>query len=297
MRYSSRFFLYAPLAGLLLLAAIAMGHWWFVASAVAKRLDAVNGHEIMPGVRIGFSHKTLAGFPFRLDLLLKNLRIEVAEADGPVVWTSEDFAMHKLTYGRAQAIFEAAGRQTLSWTDAHGALHRFAFLPGTFRASSILQDGRLARFDSEIIDLDGDAFRARNAQLHMRATKSGIDLFLSLNGAHVQSGYAAALGPDISNLIVNGTADRSDKLQTLLRGEQAPEAALEDWRQSGGAMAINDFALTTGKTTAHFHGRLALDTHHDPAGALVSAGPGGGTGRVLNFVGNRIVFGSGFARP
>jgi Uncharacterized protein conserved in bacteria (DUF2125) len=297
MRYSSRFFLYAPLAGLLLLAAIAMAHWWFVASALAKRLDAVNGHGIMPGVRIGFSHKTLGGFPFRLDLLLKNLRVEVAEVDGPIVWTSEDFAMHELTYGRAQAIFEAAGRQTLSWTDPHGAVHRFAFLPGTFRASAILQDGRLVRFDSEIIDLDGDAFRARNAQLHMRAPKVGIDVFLSLAEAHVQGGYAAALGPDISNLVVNGTLDLSDKLQALLRGAQAPQAALEDWRQSGGAMAVNDFALTKGETTAHFHGRLALDTRHDAVGALVSAGPGDGTGRVLNFAGTRIVFGSGLARP
>ncbi len=296
MRYSSRFFLYAPFAGLLLLAAIAMVHWWLVASALAKRLDAVNGHEIIPGVRIGFSHKTLAGFPFRLDILLKNLRIEVAEVDGPIIWTSEDFAMHELTYGRVQAIFEAAGRQTLSWTDAHGAVHRFAFLPGTFRASSILQDGRLVRFDSEIIDLDGGTFRARSAQLHMRTSRAGIDLYLSVGEAHVQGGYAAVLGPDISNLIVNGTLDRSDKLQALLRGERRLQDALEEWRQSGGAI-VNDFAVTKGKTTAHLDGRLALNTHHDAVGALVSAGPGDATGRVLNFAGTRIVFGSGLARP
>jgi hypothetical protein len=296
MRYSSRFFLYAPFAGLLLLAAIAVVHWWLVASALAKRLDAVNGHEIMPGVRIGFSHKTLAGFPFRMDILLKNLRLDLAEVDGPVIWTSEDFAMHELTYGRVQAIFEAAGRQTLSWTDAHGAVHRFAFLPGTFRASSILQHGRLVRFDSEIIDLNADAFRTRSAQLHVRASTAGIDLYLSLGEAHVQGGYAAALGPDISNLIVNGTFDHSDKFQALLRGEQPPEAALEDWRAAGGVLTVKDMALAKGIGTAHFTGKLALDSNHDLIGALAGAAPGGTRFSVLNLSGSRILS-SGLARP
>ena len=149
MRYSSRFFLYAPFVGLLLLAAIAMTNWWLKATALAKQLDAINGHEIMPGVRLSFAEKRLAGFPFRLDTILKDLRVEVAEVGGPMVWTSEGFAMHTLTYGRVQAILEAGGRQTLSWHDANGGAHRFAFLPGTFRASAILQHGKLIRFDGE----------------------------------------------------------------------------------------------------------------------------------------------------
>src|SRR6476661_125023 len=148
MRYSSRFFLYAPILGLLLLAAIAMTNWWLTASALAKHLDAVNRHEIMPGVRFSFSEKRLAGFPFRMDTLLKNLRVEIAEVGGPVVWTSDEFAMHVLAYGRVQAVLEAAGRQTLSWHDANGSPHSFAFLPGTFRASALLQRGKLIRFDS-----------------------------------------------------------------------------------------------------------------------------------------------------
>jgi hypothetical protein len=220
----------------------------------------------------------------------------VAEVDGPVIWTSEDFALHELTYGRVQAIFEAAGRQSLSWTDAHGAVHRFAFLPGTFRASSILQDGRLVRFDSEIIDLNADAFRTRSAQLHVRASTAGIDLYLSLGEAHVQGGYAAALGPDISNLIVNGTFDHSDKFQALLRGEQPPEAALEDWRAAGGVLTVKDMALAKGIGTAHFTGKLALDSNHDLIGALAGAAPGGTRFSVLNLSGSRILS-SGLARP
>jgi hypothetical protein len=296
MRYSSRFFLYAPFAGLLLLAVTAAVHWWLVASALAKRLDAVNGHEIMPGVRVSFAQKRIAGFPFRTDTILKNLRVEVAEVDGPVVWASENFVMHELTYGRVQAIFEAAGKQTLSWTDAHGASHRFPFLPGTFRASSILADGRLIRFDSQIVDLVGADFRTADAQLHLRAAKSGIDVYLSLRDARIHGGYAAALGPAIDNLIVNGTFDHDASLQALLRGAQAPQNALENWRQSGGVLAVKDVTLTGRKMTAHFAGKLALDPHHDLIGALAGGAPNANHFAILNFAGSRLV-GSGFAGP
>ena len=296
MRYSSRFFLYAPFVGLLVLATIAMVHWWMVASALAKHLDAVNGHEIMPGVRISFGQKRIAGFPFRTDTILKNLRLQVAEVGGPVEWTTENFAMHELTYGRVQAVFEAAGRQTLSWTGAHGAVHRFAFLPGTFRASSILANGRLIRFDSQIVDLDGTDFRAADAQLHLRVTNNGVDVYLALRGAHVAGGYAAALGPVIDNLIINGTLDHVGKFQALLRGDQAPQNALEDWREAGGVLAVKDLALTKRNATRHFSGKLAPDSHHDLIGVVAGAGPNGTRFSVLNFDGSRILA-SGLAQP
>jgi hypothetical protein len=296
MRYSSRFFLYAPFVGLLLLAAIAAVHWWIAASAWAKYLDAANGHEIMPGVRISFAGKRIAGFPFRNDTILKNLRVEVAEVDGPVVWTSDNFAIHELTYGRVQAIFEAAGRQTLSWSDAHGAAHRFGFLPGTFRASSILAGGRLLRFDSQIADLNGGDFRAADAQFHLRVSNDGIDTYLTLRDAHVSGGYAAALGPAIDNLTVNGLFDHASKLQAVLRGDRALQSALENWRQAGGVLAVKDLTLTRRKVTAHLNGKLALDSNHDLIGVLAGAGPNGTRFSVLNFTGNRILS-SGLAQP
>ena len=292
MRYSSRFFLYAPFAGLLLLAAIAMLHWWIVASAWARKLDAVNGHEIMPGVRMSFSQKRLAGFPFRLDTILKDLRLEVADVSGPIIWTSENFAMHRLTYGRVQAILEAAGQQTLSWTDAHGSKHRFAFLPGTFRASAILDRGKLIRFDSEIADLDGQDFRAANAQVHFRVLRNGADLYLRFQNAQAAGGYARGIGPEISALVANASLAKPDLLGNLFRGEQSPNAALETWRANGGNIAIRDLAVTRANTTQHFHGTLSLDDLHDLSGTL-----SGGRGNQLRFDGNGMSLTSAPARP
>jgi hypothetical protein len=272
MRYSSRFFLYAPIAALLTLAAIAMAHWWIVASALDKRLAAVNGHEIMPGVKISFASKRIAGFPFRLETRLDGLRIEVAEKDGPVVWTTEQFASHALAYGRIQAIFEAAGKQTLSWRDASGRAHTFAFLPGTFRASAILENGELVRFDSQIVDLAGSDFRAAKLEFHFRTNKDRIDAYLLLQSAHIAGGYAAALGPDLQSLTASASLNhRAAALDAALRGQIAPAAALDKWREAGGAIAVGNLALAWKKRAASFSGRLTLDEHHDLAGTLRGA--------------------------
>lgn len=292
MKYSSRFFLWAPLALLLTLAALAMIHWWIDASALSKRLDAVNGHDIMPGVRVSFAQKRIAGFPFRLDTILKNLRLEVREVDGPLVWTTQDFAMHALTYGRVQAIFEAAGPQTLTWHDARGEAHRFEFLPGSFRASAILQDGKLVRLDSEIVDLDGADFRAADAQLHFRTRGDVIDSFLKLQHAHISGGYAAALGSDLDALTANGLLDHASALDGMLRGLDSPTHTLDVWRGRG-VIAVSDLSLSRRRQGLSFHGKLTLDTHHDLSGAL--RGP---SGTNLAFQGNRIVRTvSGLGRP
>jgi hypothetical protein len=283
MRYSSRFFLYAPFAGLLLLAAIAMTNWWIKATALAAHLDAINGHEIMPGVRLNFSQKRLAGFPFRIDTILKNLRIELAEVGGPVVWTSEDFAMHTLTYGRVQAILEAAGRQTLSWHDASGSPHSFAFLPGTFRASALLQRGKLIRFDSEIVDLDGAEFRAARAQLHMRTRgDDNIDVYLTFNGAHADSGYMAGLGSGVTQLIADTTLTHARTLAPVLHAEQSLQGALDSWRQAG-QLAVQNLLVARSKQTWRYSGQLSLDNTHDLSGTLRTR-----DGTTLHFNSNHI---------
>jgi hypothetical protein len=282
MRYSSRFFLYAPFAGLLLLAGLAMGNWWIKANALAAKLDAINGHEIMHGVRISFSEKRLAGFPFRMDAILKGLRVEVAEVGGPIVWTSEGFAMHALTYGRVQAILEAAGRQTLSWHDANGGAHNFAFLPGTLRASAILQNGKLIRFDSEIVDLDGADFRAGNMQLHARERAGGVDIYLRLSNARITGGYAAAFGPDVTSLVFSGHMDHSGAIEPLLRGGESPQAAIEKWRDAGGRVQASEVSAARITGNLDMKGTLTLDDTHDLSGTLH------GGSRTLQFTGNRL---------
>src|SRR5215469_14760448 len=108
MRYSSRFFLYAPFVLLVALAAAAMVRWWFVAGVFENRLRQANGHEIVPGVTLRFASEQTSGFPFNLDTVMDRVAITVQSTRGPIIWRSEHFAIHALTYGRAQEIFEGA---------------------------------------------------------------------------------------------------------------------------------------------------------------------------------------------
>ena len=53
--------------------------------------------------------------------MFTNLSVRAEAPRGPLIWHSDNFALHSLTYGRTQDVFEAAGQQTLSWTDADGS--------------------------------------------------------------------------------------------------------------------------------------------------------------------------------
>lgn len=83
MKYSSRFFLYAPLVLFLALATGVGVYWWTVADALSRKLDSLNGRPSVPGVTMYFSSKKISGFPFNLDVVFQDFRIEVATDHGP----------------------------------------------------------------------------------------------------------------------------------------------------------------------------------------------------------------------
>ena len=147
-KYSSRFWLYAPTGLFVLLAAAVMIHWWTLAGALEKKLAALKGREAVPGITLNWDKAEVGGFPFRLDANFQNFRIAGAGAHGPFSWRSEKFAMHGLTYGRSQDVYEAAGKQQTSWTDADGGSHSIAFQSGSMRGSSILDAHGLRRSPS-----------------------------------------------------------------------------------------------------------------------------------------------------
>jgi hypothetical protein len=178
MKYSSRFFLYAPLGVFLLLCVAAGVHWWAMASSLSRRLDALNGHQAMPGATVSFAAKKISGFPFSLDTEFTGFAIAVATPDGPTRWRSEKFAMHALTYGRDETIFEAAGKQRLEW----GAGRRLDFAVGALRASAILSHGALNRFDLDLIGFGSKAFIAQRLQLHARQEAGTIQMVVSADG-------------------------------------------------------------------------------------------------------------------
>lgn len=233
MSYSSRFWLYAPLAMFLVLAGGAMAYWWMVAGALDKKLDGLNGHAALPGITISYAAKTISGFPFNIDIVFTGFKIAGAGAHGPFAWSTEKFALHRLTYGRAQDIYEAAGRQALSWTDGAGHSRHIDFLPGALRASAITDDKGLARFDLDIADASGqdggEAFAVVRAQFHMRRdpARDGLDVMVGMDDAKQGEVHIRSLS-DYRTLIPG------KPFAALLAGHQSWPGAAAAWRETGG---------------------------------------------------------------
>ena len=264
MRYSSRFFLYAPVVMFLSLAGAVMIYWWIAAAALDKVLDAANGREAVPGVKISFTSKKIGGFPFRLDTLLENLRIEVATAQGPLVWRTEHFASHALNYGREQAVYEAAGRQEVSWRDDDGKLHDFRFVPGWLRASSIAVNGMLVRFDLDIVEIASPDLGAGRVQFHMRRnpTSDALDIAASGDTIKLAPSLQTGFGDSLAHILLVGKLAPKKFLVPLLSGKTDWRHATEDWRRHNGALAIDQLDVKWNKLRATGHGDLTLDSTH-----------------------------------
>ncbi|HUE64649.1 MAG TPA: DUF2125 domain-containing protein [Rhizomicrobium sp.] len=230
MNYSSRFWLYAPFCTFLTLATIAMVHWWIVAAAFEKKLARFKGHEAVPGITLDWDKVEVGGFPFRLDANFTNFRVHGAGAHGPFRWSTEKFALHTLSYGRTKAVYEGAGQQRVSWTDGGGGSHDASFLPGSLRASSILDDKGLSRADLDILDMGAQDFTIGHFQFHMRRDPDGADLDLMLKAD------AAGSRKEVQ---VYAALSRAASLAPLFKGRASWPQAVADWRAQGGTARLS----------------------------------------------------------
>ncbi|MDE2133077.1 MAG: DUF2125 domain-containing protein [Alphaproteobacteria bacterium] len=239
MKYSSRFFLYAPF-GLFLAIALGVGvHWWIAASALSARLQAMNGHQIVPGVTMRFASRSITGFPFSLDTVFRGASFRVDTPHGPTQWRPEEFAMHSLTYGRDETIFEAAGKQDLSWTKDDGSKRTLAFAVGSLHASAIRDGGGLARFDLDLVGFGSRDFTAQRLQFHIRHDgHDGLDFIVTADGARPSRGSCPELGDKPVSGELTGTITKARALAAFLAGRQDWGAAIAHWRSTRGTAAI-----------------------------------------------------------
>lgn len=234
-KYSSRFWLYAPTGLFALLAAAVMIHWWMLAGPFEKKLAALKGREAVPGITLDWDKVEVGGFPFRLDANFQNLRIAGAGAHGPFSWRSEKFAMHSLTYGRSQDVYEAAGRQQIGWTDSNGESRAAAFQSGSMRGSSIVGAQGLTRFDLDIAELGGPEFNLIRFQFHMRQGLDGNSLNLMVSTDELPAGSKKSVHRQLYL-----TLAKAQPLLPLLRAERSWPEAVKQWRAGGGSEKLPD---------------------------------------------------------
>lgn len=270
MRFSHRFFLYAPVAAVVVLAAAASIYWYVTANAFAKRLEALNGHEVAPGVRFHYASKSIGGFPFRVDAVLKNMRVTVKTAHGPAVWRTPHFALHMLDYGSIHVVLEAAGKQVLTWHDKTGAEHGLEFVPAMLRASALGGHEGLRRFDLELVGASAAPFKVAHTEFHIRRDpdRNAIDLVFMADGVHLAPALSNALGNRISKLRLSGLLAPGDAWDKLFAGRIGWRAAAEAWRKQSGAFEITKLEVAWGKTNTTGTGVMTLDSERRPKGLI-----------------------------
>jgi hypothetical protein len=270
MKYSHRFFLYAPVAAILALAAVVSIYWYVTAHAFGRKLDALNGHTIAPGVTFHFTSRSLGGYPFRVDAVLENMRIDVATPHGPTTWKAEHFALHMLDYGRLQFVFEAAGKQAITWHDMQGGAHGISFTPALLRASALAGGGTLSRFDIELYGAVSPALAVKHTELHIRRDPDAdqLDIVFMADDVHLSPDMRTALGDVISRLRLRAKLTPAKSWNAFLSGKSNWRKAAGDWRKADGALDIAKMEIAWGKADATGRGAMTLDSAHRLKGLI-----------------------------
>lgn len=270
MTYSSRFFLYAPLTLFLLLAAAVGANWWIAASALSTKLDLLNGRPAMPGITLTFTSKQIGGFPFNLDVVFHGFRVEIQTAHGPSSWSTQNFALHALAYGREQMIFEAAGKQHVIWTDLAGGRHAMPFEVGEWHASSIADEHGLTRFDMDLIGFGSPALIAARIGLHARVDPNAdaIDVAGEVVSLRLMAQPESLFGPTIERARMSASATPSRSFAAIRAARESWESALESWRKSGGTLHVAALDIAWGRLGAMGTGALSLGASHGVQGFI-----------------------------
>jgi hypothetical protein len=271
MKFSNRLFLYGPFGLVVALGLAVSIHWWIEAGAWGARIAALNNREIAPGVTLHYKTSKVGGFPFRYDTVFTGFRLSLA---GPraLSWSAAEFAMHRLSYGSSKYVFEAGGKQTLSWKDGQGAPRQFSFLPGSIRADAVIAEGRLARFDMVLVAFDSVPVTAARIETHLRHDP----LADALQAVTFAQALATEKGakPTDPRITVSVTAAKA--LSGLLSGQQDWRAAAELWRKAGGEIRLT----SPNAEGIDVSGTVGLDPSHRLTGALPPSFADTGTKRA-----------------
>jgi hypothetical protein len=282
MSYSSRIYIYGPVGLLLLIIMLYSVFWRVQADTLSARLDRANGGEVIPGITFAFAEKSVGGYPFRLDAVLSGVTFAHQGAEGETAWRTEKLALHAQSYNLDRYIFEVTGLQSLARPPVMpGNVPRIIYLtPAIARASAILNNGRLARFDMDLWEPQAkDAtqgadpkrnFSADRAQLHLLARPDDtIDVAAQVNNARIGAGYAAAAADIVLPLIdLRAKLTQSSALDGLAAGKMSVADAAQAWRARMGTISVSDLALNWPDAHAGLKGDVALNDSGRPTGHL-----------------------------
>lgn len=260
-------------------------YWWFWQDAAQQVREEVHGwvaEERAAGRIADYSEMRIHGFPYRMQVEITNPRLGDPEMGWS--WQTEQLTGFVLPYRLNHMVIVASGPERLELT----RLDRFEVVtgePASHRASIVLRDGDLERFD---FDLDGFALTrtihfldgtvervediaGENIQFHSRRLRDleGVPdtgdhhavVFEATNllwDNHPYEGLGPNLSAVLARVIVTGLPESGiGSVNTeLLRG----------WHANEGEFYLDEFALQWGDIEFYAQGEMHLDRRNRPRG-------------------------------
>jgi hypothetical protein len=280
-----RFWLFAPLALLMLAAAAWTAAWFMIRNEAARALDNWIAREARAGRQWQCADRTIGGFPFRIEVSCDTLAL-LRPGSRLTLGATRTVAQvyrprHLIAHVSGPLRFEEGPiRLAGEWRSLEASVRMSA--DGLQRASLVASgpELRLTGWAAEEIGL-----RAQRLETHLRPNPSRF----ASEGAYDWSLQAAgAVVPRLDDLI--GGAEAAD-LDVQLTATQARDVAarpliaeLERWREARGRIEVTRLALAKGARRVEGKGQFGLDAAHRPQGRaeIAAAGVEGLLGTVLS---------------
>jgi len=259
-----RFFrLYLPIVLLLLLASGYSIYWYVIAERVQSGLDQWATAQRAKGYEIRWTAASVGGFPFSLKIRATGFILAMPGTPSRLRLTAPMLVASAQPWQLRRWNVEA--EQTLGVTIPTGNAEA-----ASMKATVILSDQE-TEIDTALQEVSGTlggAFQVRHVDASLRLParppadhkEAAGTLDMRLLDWKVPQGVPT-LGDTIANLSFSAT----------LKGNVPANGGLAAWRDDGGTLEVNGFALQWGALGATGKGTLALDEEMRPLGAVTTS--------------------------
>lgn len=261
--------------------------FWFVAVHDARvQLETWLRDQQAAGHSISYQSMDIGGFPYRIEVQLREL--EVTGSDGVGNWslTAPKAAVVAMPWARRHRILFA---EELTLTLDKDNDNSTLFVSDSFRGSVVVNEDeeplRLSLTAETLEQKEGandpDPLVVRNAQLHWRTAAEATGKQAGEEDGQIQeplSWQLALKGDDISRAAFKDSP-YGQMIQHFegvfeMRGKgiegSLSRASLAHWRDNGGTVEVTDMAVRWGDLDATMTGSVTLDQQFRPLGAFAA---------------------------
>ncbi len=255
--------------------------WYYMAGEVEDRIEAWVDQQGQSGLRVGYDDIEITGFPYRIEITLKSVKISKKSGNSPPI-----------LYGSPAVIFVA-----FPWKINHGIIMssssslqvgsrrnpKIDMIIGKLRASLVTDlASRTITRASFVVDKvtwrvgrqqrQEKVSEAHEVKIHMfrPKTQTATDtmelpeqmrLYLQAQDVIVQKIPVGIFGKKASQV----------KIDLRLHGENLPiytQDSLSKWRDTGGTLTVKNIEVTSGEMDIDLNGEVTLDQDLKPLGAF-----------------------------